>query len=65
MKGGQRYIGQFKDGLFHGKGELILPNGDRIIGEWRDSKLEGIGTYQIKSGGSFKVRQTEAGIERL
>jgi hypothetical protein len=65
LKGGQRYVGQFKDGLFHGKGELILPNGDRLIGEWRNSKLEGIGTYQIKSGGSFKVRQTEAGIMRL
>lgn len=65
MKGGHRYVGQFKDGLFHGKGEWVLPNGDRIIGEWRDSKLDGIGTYQIKGGGSFKVRQTQAGIERL
>ncbi len=51
------------------KGEIMngfkTGNGDSIIGDWRDSKLEGIGTYQMKSGGSFRVRQTEAGIERL
>jgi hypothetical protein len=65
MKGGMRYVGQFEDGRFKGKGELILTNGDRITGDWRDSKLLGAGTYHVKGGGSFKVKQTEAGIERL
>jgi hypothetical protein len=65
MKGGQRYVGQFKDNRFHGQGELFLPNGDKIAGEWKNSKLEGTGTYHPKEGEPFKVRQTETGIERL
>jgi len=63
MKGGVRYVGQFKNDRFNGKGEMFLPNGDRIAGEWRDSKLVGVGTYHKKSGDSFKVKQTESGIE--
>jgi len=63
MKGGVRYVGQFKNDRFNGKGEMFLPNGDRMAGEWRDSKLVGVGTYHKKSGDSFKVKQTESGIE--
>ena len=65
MKGGAKYVGEFKNDRFEGKGELILRNGDRITGVWHDSKLKGIGTYQRKDGASFKVKQSETGIERI
>jgi len=65
MTGGVRYVGQFKDDRFNGKGEMVFPNGGRITGEWRDSKLDGVGMCHPKGGDSFKVKQTESGIERL
>ena len=65
MKGGVKYVGDFKYDRFNGKGTMLYPNGDRITGEWRDSKLDGVGVYHPKGGESFRVRQSGAGIERL
>jgi hypothetical protein len=65
MMPGGRYIGHFKRERFDGAGELLLPNGDKISGDWKDSKLVGVGTYTRSNGDSFKVQQTDKGIERL
>lgn len=29
-----RYVGEMKDGMFHGKGELHFPNGSKYEGTW-------------------------------
>ena len=39
------YIGQFKNGLPHGKGVDINDDGDRYEGEWKKGQREGQGTY--------------------
>lgn len=48
---GGRYIGEFKDGKFDGKGIcykisvgiFYYPNGDKYEGDWRSQKRNGVG----------------------
>ena len=37
---GNTYIGEWKDGQFHGKGKLTFPDGSVEIGGWKYGKLE-------------------------
>jgi len=30
---GKKYVGQFIEGLYHGKGEMLNPNGSKITGK--------------------------------
>lgn len=64
MKGGARYLGEFKNGHFQGSGEIIWPHGNRLTGNWRDSKLQGAGTFHRNDGESFQVIQDETGVRR-
>ena len=58
------YVGEFKDGLFHGQGiftydlsSRILLAGAEYIGEWKDGKENGEGTFRNNEGtyvGEFK-----------
>jgi len=38
FKDGNRYEGQFKDGMFHGKGIIYFPSGARYVGNWAEGK---------------------------
>ena len=44
----QGYEGQWKDGLKHGKGRFIYPDGDVYDGEWQDGKAHGHGTLIMR-----------------
>jgi len=43
---GDKYVGEFKGGLFHGQGTYTWANGDKYVGEWKDGKMDGQGTYR-------------------
>jgi hypothetical protein len=45
-----RYVGQFKDGLFDGKGLYVASDGMRYDGEWKNDNLEGHGALSFASG---------------
>ena len=53
------YIGEFKHGVRHGKGEYELYNGDKYIGEFKFNTRHGQGTYTYANGdkyvGEFKI----------
>ena len=55
---GDRYRGQFKDGLFHGWGVYTYANGDQYEGEFASDMKNGRGTLLYANGdkyvGSFK-----------
>ena len=31
---GDKYIGEMKDGIYHGKGTFVFANGDKYVGEF-------------------------------
>ena len=46
----EKYLGEFKDGKFHGQGTYTWSNGSRYIGEFKDSKMHGQGSYTWADG---------------
>jgi len=49
-KGGDKYIGEFKDNKNHGNGTYIWTSGRRYEGEWKDGKRHGQGTATLPDG---------------
>ena len=47
---GDKYIGEFKKGKFHGQGTYMNVNGDKYIGEFIKGKFYGQGTYFFVDG---------------
>jgi len=47
---GQKYIGEFHKGEFHGQGILTFPDGATYAGEWRDGFMNGQGTFTLADG---------------
>ncbi|MBR2200875.1 MAG: caspase family protein [Bacteroidales bacterium] len=44
VKNGEKYIGEFKNGLPHGMGRYILPDGSSYVGSVVAGKIDGYGT---------------------
>jgi hypothetical protein len=53
LPNGDKYEGEFKNGLFHGWGIYTYRNGDRYEGEFRDDMKNGRGTYQYRNGDKY------------
>ena len=50
---GDKYVGEFKDGLRTGKGTYIWSNGDKYVGEWRYDNRDGTGTITTFDGNKY------------
>jgi len=50
---GDKYVGGWKNGTFHGKGALTLSNGGKYVGEFMDGKLHGHGTITFSNGDKY------------
>jgi hypothetical protein len=50
---GDKYVGEVKDGLPHGKGTKTFADGDKYVGEWKD------GRRYRRSSGTNSMCQTE------
>jgi hypothetical protein len=46
---GHKYTGEFKDGVRHGKGVMLLPGGRKIVGTWSENEIRE-GTYTEPDG---------------
>ncbi len=53
LKSGDRYIGQFKEGIYQGFGTLDLIKGGKYTGEFKNGKFEGSGTLKIPEKGKY------------
>jgi len=47
------YLGEYKDGKFHGQGTETWSNGRKYVGEWKNDKRHGQGTYTFPDGKSM------------
>lgn len=55
------YIGELKNQIPHGHGEMIWPAGNKYIGNWKDGEMHGHGTY-IWADKSIYVGEWEGGL---
>ena len=56
-EGGGKYIGEWKDGKYHGQGTWTHPDTAKYVGEWKDGKFHGKGTLTadiLKIEGEWK-----------
>ena len=53
MAEGFKYIGEFKNGKFHGQGSFTYPDGGKYIGEFKDGLETGHGTFTYADGGKY------------
>jgi hypothetical protein len=53
------YVGEWKDGKYHGQGTYTDPSGAKYVGEYKDGEYHGQGTYTFSDGrqyvGEWKV----------
>ncbi|KAA6423973.1 MAG: phosphatidylinositol-4-phosphate 5-kinase, partial [Trebouxia sp. A1-2] len=52
--GGDRYVGQWRDGLPEGEGKYLWADQSTYEGGWKDGKKDGLGTYWWPTGASYK-----------
>ena len=50
---GHKYVGEYRDGVFHGQGTYTYANGEKYVGEFRDGEAHGQGTYTWADGDMY------------
>ena len=50
---GDKYVGELKDGKWHGQGTFTFANGREYIGEWKEGRKNGQGIYTYASGDKY------------
>ena len=50
---GDKYVGEYKDGLRNGQGTYTAANGNKYVGEYKDGKRNGQGTYTYANGNKY------------
>jgi TonB family protein len=58
---GNKYVGEIKDGKFHGQGTFTYANGDKYVGEFKGGKFHGQGTFTWVDGGKKLVGEYKQG----
>lgn len=49
-----RYKGEWKDGMMHGKGTFMWSKGDMYDGHWRAGKMHGHGVKKMGNGDVYE-----------
>lgn len=59
-----RYKGEWKDGMMHGKGTFMWSKGDMYEGHWRAGKMHGHGVKKMGNGDVYEGKTcTRDGLE--
>lgn len=57
-----RYVGQFVNGTYNGKGTMLFDDGAFLTGNWKNGKLNGMGT-NLNADGSLYIGEFGNGIK--
>ena len=47
---GNKYVGEYRDGKYHGQGTYTYANRDKYVGEWENGQRHGQGTMTYADG---------------
>ena len=61
-KVGTKYVGEFKDGNYHGQGTYTGAGGTKYVGGWKDGNYHGQGTHTWINGSKY-VGEFKDGIQ--
>ncbi len=50
---GTKYMGEWKDGEFHGQGTMTYHDGNKFVGKWKDGVYHGQGTMTYHDGRKY------------
>ena len=50
---GTKYVGEYKDGNYHGQGTYTWDDGDKYIGKYKDDKRHGRGIFTTVNGDKY------------
>ena len=64
---GAVYIGEFLDGLPHGKGMICTPDGEKRIGKWRKGKnrMSSFPGIAVNPGRVFNYNMSKRNISKI
>ena len=58
--GGNKYVGEFKNGLPHRQGTMVFADGGRYSGEYKEGKMHGQGSLTLADGSKYMGEWKEA-----
>ena len=61
---GSKYVGDYKDGKYHGQGTFTTASGWEYVGEFKDGKTDGQGVLNYPSGRIFYSGEWVEGVEK-
>jgi hypothetical protein len=50
---GNKYVGEWQDGKWHGQGTMTFADGAKYVGEWQDGDYHGQGTFTFPDGEKY------------
>ena len=50
---GNKYVGEFKNGMLHGLGTYTWSNGNKYVGQFKNDKMHGSATYKYTEGAQY------------
>ena len=50
---GDRYVGEWKEGIWHGEGSLTIPGVGEYVGRWENGEQNGYGTHTDSDGDKY------------
>lgn len=48
------YTGNYKNNVYHGKGRMLMSNGDMYNGDWKNGVMNGFGVYTFADGSYYE-----------
>ena len=51
---GEKYVGDWKNGKYHGHGTFTYPEGNMYVGEFKDGLKNGQGTFTYPDGDKYE-----------